>query len=457
MTEKMTEKISDKSDNKNTTIRVLAIARLCNPDWVSVPLVGWNHYNSIQSRFDTHLITHIENKNNILNAGIPADKVTFLGSMRVIRTLRQIARLISHRAQHVTENALEIPLYLYLELKIWRLFRHRIKAKEFQIVHRITPLSPVIPSLLARLCHKNGIPFVLGPLNGGLPWPPGSEDIRQKEAEWVSSLRPLKRFLPFYRSTRTHSKAIILASAMAWREMDADCRQHCFYMPENAIDENRFSTHRMAPHIGPLKCVFVGRLVAVKGIEIAIHALLPFLKNGQIVFEIIGDGPIKNTLTDLVKNLDVQNVVHFLGWIDNSKVAEQLALSQIFLFPSIREFGGAVVLEAMMIGLVPVICDYGGPAEFVDESHGFLIPVGKREKIISALSAVLQKLVEMTPQSIFELGQKSRKKTLANFTMNSKLNRTAEIYDWCVSGDADKKPKFLPPEASLQRYIDMGF
>ena len=56
----------------------------------------------------------------------------------------------------------------------------------------------------------------------------------------------------------------------------------------------------------------------------------------------------------------VADGVKLIGWVDHAKVGEHLAKSDVFAFPSVREFGGAVALEAMAVGAIPIVLDYGG-------------------------------------------------------------------------------------------------
>jgi glycosyltransferase involved in cell wall biosynthesis len=67
--------------------------------------------------------------------------------------------------------------------------------------------------------------------------------------------------------------------------------------------------------------------------------------------------------------------------------------AQAFVFPSLREFGGGVVLEAMACGLPSIIVDYGGPAELVDTTSGIKIPLQAREPLIEQLQHAMETLV----------------------------------------------------------------
>jgi hypothetical protein len=55
--------------------------------------------------------------------------------------------------------------YYFFEFEVWRQLDERIRGREFDIVHPVTPLSPASQSLIARSLAKHSIPFILGPLN----------------------------------------------------------------------------------------------------------------------------------------------------------------------------------------------------------------------------------------------------------------------------------------------------
>src|SRR5436853_4588069 len=132
-------------------------------------------------------------------------------------------------------------------------------------------------------------------------------------------------------------------------------------MPENAIEPDRFGLMRKERGDRPLRVVFMGRLVPYKGADMVLEAAAPLSRSGALHLQIIGDGPEMGALKALAARERVENVVDFAGWIEHGQMQEQLAQADVFAFPSIREFGGGAVLEAMAVGLVPIVVDYGGP------------------------------------------------------------------------------------------------
>ena len=131
------------------------------------------------------------------------------------------------------------------------------------------------------------------------------------------------------------------------------------------------------------------------------------------------------------------------GWVEHGKVHQRLCESDVFLFPSIREFGGAVVVEAMALGLVPIVVNYGGPAETVTDATGFRVPLGSRAEIIAGLRDMLNRLAADTT-SLSAMSSRAQKHALNHFTWTAKAKQVLEVYRWVLKQRADK-PDFGRP------------
>jgi glycosyltransferase involved in cell wall biosynthesis len=349
-----------------------------------------------------------------------------------------------------TLAALSVPLYYLFEHYVWQQYGPRLAAGEFDVVHRMIPLSPTTPSLLASRCREIGVPFVIGPLNGGLPWPKGFDGARRKEKEWLSYVRSAYKLMPGYRSMRSSASAILVASRDTLRQMPREYHERCFYVPENAIDPNRFAKRpAKAPRAAgaPIQVVFLGRLVPYKGADMLIEAAAPLVKAGRLTVNIVGDGPQMAEVRQLVTSLGVEGGVKLSGWVDHRQVQQCLADADVFGFPSIREFGGAVVLEAMALGVVPIIVNYGGPAELVTEKTGYLLELGSREQIIGRLRETLTKLCD-DPAEIDAKRGPAERRARELFTWDNKARQVLDVYRW-VLGQSEQKPRFPMPMGEL--------
>ena len=372
----MLNQCSSKSDR----IRVLILAEQANPSWVSVPFVGWCHATALGKLAHIHLVTHARNKEAILKSDFPKDQVTFIDLGFFDRLLKWLYTNMTRipGGGQVTYTAFKIPFYYLFEFYAWRLFRKQLKSGVFDIVHRITPVSPAMPSLFVKRCHAVRVPFIIGPLNGGLPWPKGFAHILKKEREWLSYLRKLHTLLPYAKSTRKCASAIILGSRATWNEMPKKFLSKCFYYSENGITDDLLSLSTLSKpefKTSPLRIAFAGRLVPLKGVDLIVRAASQLILEKKIHLDIIGDGSERRYLEELVQTGHLSDGVTFHGWLLRDQVFSILSKSHVFAFPSIREFGGGAVIEAMALGLVPIVVDYGGPAEIVTPETGFILPL----------------------------------------------------------------------------------
>jgi glycosyltransferase involved in cell wall biosynthesis len=431
-------------------LRVLLIAEACNPEWVSVPLEGWSHSQAIGRKVDAHLVTQVRNRDAIARAGL-RERVDFtaINSEAIEARIYRLADKLRGGSNKgwTLVTGLAALSYPYFEHLAWQAFGRRIRAGEFDVVHRLTPLSPTMPSMLAGKCREAGVPFVLGPLNGGVPWPREFDAARRKEKEWLSYVRDGYRLLPGFHSTRQNASAIITGSRDTWEQMPAGYRRKCVYIPENAIDPARFAKRRTRAARLPIRCAFVGRLVPYKGADMLLEAAAPLVREGKLAIDIIGDGPQRAELEAIIAREGIQAGVTLAGWVPHAKIQDRLIDADLFTFPSIREFGGAVALEAMAVGVVPVVVGYGGPAELVTDRTGWRVPIGSRQQIIASLRALLAELAGH-PEQIDAKSGPAYERAHRQFTWDAKAEQVLAVYRW-VTGAAPEKPSFGMPLPDL--------
>jgi glycosyltransferase involved in cell wall biosynthesis len=410
--------------------RVLVIAEAANPEWTSVPLVGWKLVRALSETADVHFVTHLRNRDAIVRQGMiegrdftPIDNEAFTGRFS------RLAVLLGGRSGKgwTTRTAMSSLAYYSFEIEVWRQFSGRLAAGEFDIVHRVTPLSPTSPSILAKRLTKLGVPFIIGPLNGGIPWPKNFRNVQYAEREWLSHFRWLFKILPGYRSTRKYSSAIIAGSEYTCAEMPKWSYGRCVYIPENAVDVSSIIRRTHYRMHSPFSVGFVGRLVPYKGADVLIEAASGFLKANQLKLHIVGDGPQKKSLDELVARLGVGANVEFHGWLPHVQAQQILGMCDVLALPSIREFGGGVIVEAMAQGVPAIVADYGGPSELVDESSGIKVPFVDRESLVRGFERAIHEILEK-PEMLEVLGSAAQHKVVATLTWEAKAKQILEVY-----------------------------
>ncbi|WP_425071548.1 glycosyltransferase family 4 protein [Sagittula sp. S175] len=418
--------------------RILAIAEAANPEWVSVPLVGWSLASALREVADVHIVTQIRNRDAILRAGLVEGRdFTAIDSEAFAKPMWKLAealRMGEGKGWTIVQavNALSYP---YFERLVWQRFGAAIERGDYDIVHRITPLSPTSASSIAAKCTRAGVPFILGPLNGGVPWPEGYDAIRRAEKEFLAPLRSAYKLLPGRTATLRHASAILAGSRYTASEIPDRFQHKTLWLPENGIDPARFN-RRATPAPGPLRAAFVGRLVPYKGPDVLLDAAAPLLRDGRMTLDLIGDGPMMPALRAQAETLPG---VTFHGWKPHEAVQDILCRAHLFAFPSIREFGGGVVLEAMALGVPPLIVDYAGPGELVDETTGITTPIGPREQITRDFTRELTRLAA-DPSQLAPLAENASAKAQSHFLWSRKAVQVARTYDWVLSGSPQPKP-----------------
>lgn len=419
--------------------RVLLIAESANPEWFSVPLEGWSLSKALAKITHAHLATHVRNREALLRAGlVEGQDFTAIDNEREAGPIWRFSERLRGGAGKgwTTTMAFSSLAYYFFELELWHRLKGRIIAREFEIVHRITPLSPTSQSLIARRLARRKIPFVIGPLNGGLPWPKGFIDRQHAEKEWLSHVRGMYKLMPGYRSMRKHSAAIIAGSKHTYKELPSYTERKRVYIPENGVDLDRFQVPRSHSASLPLKAAFVGRLVPYKGADILLEAAVEFLKRGQLEIHIIGDGPEDAHLRAAVARLGIEHSVKFHGWVPHVEVGATVRLCDMMVLPSIREFGGAVVAESMALGVAPIVADYGGPSELVDDDTGIRVPFYDRVSLVEGIRRAIEQAVRC-PEMVDRFGAAGRRKVLEKLTWDAKAGQVLAVYEAVLNGSKD--------------------
>ena len=424
-------------------LRILLLGQGCNPEEVSIPFVTYSHAAALAQLHDVTLVAQETVEEALRRAKAPFRAIEVVRTPRLDRTFAWCFRRIfrsNYDSQLLT--AFRYPFSIAFEWQAWRQLRHRIFGGEFDVVLRLAPLTVVLPSPFAFFLRKGPIPFVVGPLNGGLPWPPGFTQL-DNQKEWISDLRNMYRFLPFARSTYRHAAAIIAASSQTYGQFAAYCDK-LFFVPENGVSPSLcFRTTPGWEHNSKLQLIFVGGLVPRKACDLGLRAAAPLLRNDLAHFSIVGDGPERSRLEQLVKSLEIEKAVSFCGWLSHLEVLSRLRSADVMVFPSVRDFGGGVVFEALAVGAVPVVVDFGGPGDIVHAGIGCKVPLTNETEVVSKMEKILRDLAS-NRDLLIRLRQQGMSYARECLTWDAKALATTQVLNWAVR--RGPKPNLPPPK-----------
>jgi glycogen(starch) synthase len=112
--------------------------------------------------------------------------------------------------------------------------------------------------------------------------------------------------------------------------------------------------------------LFVGRLVYEKGVHVFVNAIPKVLGKANAKFVIVGNGYMKEQLSNIVKSMGVTHKVMFTGFVDDETLRKLQSCADVSVVPSLFEPFGIVALEAMAAKSPVVVSDTGGLSEIVD-------------------------------------------------------------------------------------------
>lgn len=144
--------------------------------------------------------------------------------------------------------------------------------------------------------------------------------------------------------------------------------------------------------------------IRVHGVEYFIRAIPSVLKkhpDARVI--LVGAGALEQEYQKLVNELGIDEVVHFAGWLDKTRLAEHLNAADIYISTSLSDGTSCSLLEAMACGLPIVVTDVPSNLEWVeDKVNGYIVPRKDESRLVEAIVALLE-----NPELQREMGERN--------------------------------------------------
>jgi len=434
-------------------LRILLLAPQSNPNSITGPLIGYRHGLALAQMHEVTLVVEARNEEAIRAATSAFHGIEAIEPCWVDRLRKWVFRYIFKEDRgNLLLTAISFPVPIAFEMRAWRRLRSRLRQGEFDVVLRILPIVPMMPSPFAYFLRKGPVPFVIGPLNGGVPWPKGFSQIQRQRAEagnWVARFRNLYWHLPFARATYAEARAIIAGASHTCHEFHRYSSKVFFVPGENGVDSRWLDQQSCVDETrsAKLELVFVGRLVPYKACDLALRGAAALLREGRAHLHILGEGPEAGRFAALAAELGVQDAVTFCGMVKHAETLELLRKSDVLVFPSLREFGGGVVFEALATGTVPVVAWHGGPGDIVNEDVGFRIPLTNEQDMATRIEAALRRL-DSDRSHLRTLQDRGMAYAREHLTWEAKARMVSDVLLWATGNGP--KPVMPPPSHSCR-------
>ena len=327
-------------------------------------------------------------------------------------------------------NSLLKPAYpwFYRRARTW--IRARLaEGESFDVAHQPVPVAMRYPSPLRGL----GIPYVIGPVGGGLASPPGFE-IEDK-APWYVGLRRFDRWRVLHdrwlRHTYEDASCVLAIAPYAIEPLAGLAIRRLELLSETGLEHVPPARPRSEAVEGPVRLLFVGRVIRTKGVRDALRALA-LVPELDVHLDVVGDGYDRGPCEALSAELGLTERVRFHGTLPRSEVEAFYQAADVFFFPSFREPGGNVVFEAMGHGLAMLVCDRGGPGHVVDSASGIRVPARSAAQYPAALAEALQRLVD-DPGLRRSMGESARRAVETRGLWQHRIEAAEAVYADLVS------------------------
>lgn len=301
-----------------------------------------------------------------------------------------------------------------------------VKKGEVDVIHQPIPVSPRAPSAIFGF----KVPVIIGPLNGGMSFPPGYNEYQGSTASFsIFLLRKASYLINILVPGKRLAKIILVANERTAASLPMK-PNNIKTLSENGVDSSIWKNRRLKSKSkkDEFHLTFIGRLIPLKGLNITLRALHLARHRGINVFlHVIGDGPERENIEEYAKRLGIFDFVRFYGFLSQEKCAGVINGFDALILNSLRECGGAVVLEAMSLGLPTIVSDWGGPADYVDANSGILVSPVPKNSFDSRLADAIEKLAN-NPKLCTKMGLAGIQKIEDEYDWDQKVLKLIGTY-----------------------------
>lgn len=290
------------------------------------------------------------------------------------------------------------------------------------VIHQPIPVSPAFPSFLTNM----PAPVVIGPMNGGMDYPPAFKAAYAQGSQGVVALaRGLAGAGNLFAPGKRQAAALLVANARTRDALPRGIdRSRVIEIVENGVDMALWDQPPQAKPRTP-EFIFVGRLVWWKAADLLLEAMK---RVPDARLRVIGDGPERARLEAAAAGSDAATRIRFEGFRPQTEIAAALTSATALVLPSMRECGGAVILEAFACRTPAIATDWGGPQDYVTRDTGILVAPSGRDAFVEGLAAAMRTL-GTDPALAARLGAAGRVRVEAHFTWAAKARRILTIYE----------------------------
>lgn len=411
----------------NKKFNVLLSAFACEPNKGSEPGVGWNWVTNLAPKVNSlHVLVcgseHKEKIERYLEKH-HLDNVKFY--------YIDVSKILS-------KNKWKIPYFVFIYYKMWqikalKISKDIISNNDIDIVHHVTYNEYRTTGHLFKL----GKPFIWGPIGGGQMYNPilrkayfkSTEIYKELIRNYINLRIANSKLLSF--KTKKMSKILISDRATAGLIGNKVKFER---MLETAYNGEIIPKQYKVESNDPIKIMWAGVLIPRKGLKWVLDALAESgFENYKLT--IAGEGKERDICEEYVLSKNLEDKIKFIGNIPYEDMKNLYRESELFVFSSLRDTSGNVVLEAMANGLPVIALNHNGAADMIDDKSGVKIEVNTYEQIKDDFIKVLKEFND-NRLKIQEMGVNAQNRIKENYTWDIMINKMMKYYEEAINSES---------------------
>lgn len=402
---------------------ILVSCFACGPNWGSEVGMGWNWIISLSHNCKLHVIAEKGFQEEIETEITKLD-LTFPPTFYFID--------IGDKGRNLFWKQGNLLFYYYYKKWQKEAFlksREIITTNNIRLIHQLNLIGFREPGYLWE--WSNQIPVIWGPVGG----------FNQVPLNYIFKF-DLKNILFYFGKHLIHNlqvrfhlrvkkamqnSSLILADSSSTKKIIKKVfNVDTVLMNETGADFKDFYEHPSFFYDNTFRLLWVGKIQGLKSLPIALHCLKKLKGKIAVALTIVGDGPDELYCRQIVKKMDISEMIVFKGKLPNKETKELMKVHDLLFFTSLKEGTPHVVLEAISNGL-PVLChDSCGHGDIINDFIGIKIPMKSYNESIDLFSEKIEFLYN-NKYKLSEFSKNEREYALA-CSWGNKAQKLVELY-----------------------------
>jgi glycosyltransferase involved in cell wall biosynthesis len=330
--------------------------------------------------------------------------------------------------------------YLLWLRQVERRVEQLVAVQQIDIIHQVGLMTISAPPKLWRL----SAPFIWGPIGGGEVAPLafrryyGKHWNRERTRRWriwligrSLALRNTVRHAAYVLAINRETRALL-------QQAGADPQRLALMIDAGSRPDRLRLQPRGVRSRSELVLLWAGMLEARKGLPLLLEALSRLPQHPMPVrVQVAGDGPMRAEWQAYAEVLGLSDCVEFLGTVPPVRMANLYEDADAFVFTSLQDAFGTVVMEAMTHALPVIVLNHQGCAAVLPEEAAIKIPVSTPNETVAALAAAIDNF-RRQPDCLAELSQQSLAAARAG-AWPERVRVMTELYEKCLTAVASSR------------------